>query len=166
MPKKVFYSFYFAEDCVRTSQVRNMGIMEGNQPAADNDWETVKKGGDPAIQRWIDNQLYDRECTIVLIGANTAGRKWINYEIEKSWNSNKGVVGIHIHNLKNFQGQQSPKGRNPFDDFTMHRDRSKLSSYVRTYDPPNWDSKDVYAYIHQNLAGWIDEAIRIRRYYG
>ena len=28
---------------------------------------------------------------IVLIGESTANRKWINYEITKSWNDHKGV---------------------------------------------------------------------------
>ena len=31
--------------------VRNIGTIEGNRPATDNDWETVKNGGDAAIKR-------------------------------------------------------------------------------------------------------------------
>ena len=59
-----------------------MGVGEGNKPATDNDWETITKGGDKAIQRWIDDQLDGKSCNVVLIGENTAGRKWIKYEIE------------------------------------------------------------------------------------
>src|SRR5438874_1029895 len=29
----------------------------GNAPVRDNDWEQVKRGGDKAIEKWIDNQL-------------------------------------------------------------------------------------------------------------
>lgn len=83
MARQVFYSFHYDNDNWRASQVRNIGVIEGNRPAPDNDWETIKKGGDAAIQNWINNQLRYRSCTIVLIGSNTAGRKWINYEIEK-----------------------------------------------------------------------------------
>lgn len=124
-----------------------------------------KKGGDSAIQEWIDNQLAGRSCTIVLIGENTAGRKWIEYEIEKSWNDGKGVFGIYIHNLKDKDGEQSSKGRNPFDDFTMHRDDEKLSSIVKTYNPPYSTSTDVYDYIKSNLEDWVEEAISIRENY-
>src|SRR5262245_39891692 len=119
MARKVFYSFHYDADNWRTSQVRNIGAVEGNQPASDNSWEQIKSGGDQAIKKWIDGQLNGRSCTIVLIGSYTAGRKWINYEIETSWNGAKGVLGIHIHKLKNVAGVQSTKGRNPFDGFTM-----------------------------------------------
>ena len=46
-----------------------------------------------------------RTCTIVLVGAETANRKWINYEIVKSWDDRLGVVGIRIHGLKNRAGE-------------------------------------------------------------
>ena len=119
MARRVFYSFQNKPDNWRASQVRNIGKVEGNKPASDNDWETVTKGGDKAIQKWIDDQLNGRSCSIVLVGENTAGRKWIKYEKEKSWNDGKGLLGIYIHNLKNSAGEQSNKGKNPFDDFTM-----------------------------------------------
>ena len=32
------------------------------------DWETIKKGGEKAIQKWIDEQMHYRSCTILLIG--------------------------------------------------------------------------------------------------
>jgi hypothetical protein len=67
-----------------------MGIVEGNCPVSDNKWEEVKHKGQKAIQAWIDNNLYGRSCTVVLIGNLTADRKWIDYEIKKSWESGKG----------------------------------------------------------------------------
>lgn len=44
-PRKVFYSFHYKPDNWRASQVRNIGAVEGNKPASDNDWEEVVKGG-------------------------------------------------------------------------------------------------------------------------
>lgn len=165
MAHRTFFSFHYMPDCWRASQVRNIGALDGNSPASDNDWETIKRGGEIAIQKWIDSQLAGRSCTIVLIGENTAGRKWINYEIEKSWNEGKGVLGIHVHNLKDRDGRQSRKGKNPFDTFTMKRDKTTLSSIVKAYDPPYSDSTLAYAYIKSNMVNWVDEAITIRRNY-
>ena len=105
MARRVFYSFHYVKDNWRASQVRNIGAIEGNEPVKDNDWETVKRGGDKAIEKWINDQLNGRSCTIVLIGNETAGRKWIKYEIEKSWNDGKGLFGIYIHNLKDKDGK-------------------------------------------------------------
>jgi hypothetical protein len=165
MARKVFFSFHYVPDNVRASQVRNMGVIEGNPSASDNDWETITKGGESKIQKWIDEQLSGRSCAVVLIGQGTAGRKWINYEIEQAWNLGKGVVGVHIHNLKNFQGQQSLKGNNPFSTFTIGANKTPLTSIIKTYDPPYSDSKQVYGHISDNLEKWIEEAITIRNKY-
>jgi antiphage defense system Thoeris ThsB-like protein len=165
MARRVFYSFHYKPDCSRAALVRNMGIVEGNKPASDNEWEEITEGGNEAIQNWIDGQLDGKSCNVVLIGENTAGRKWIKYEIKKAWNTNKGVVGVYIHRLKNLDREQSSKGRNPFDDFTVGKSAEDLSSVVKAYNPPYSSSKDVYAYISENLAGWIDEAIEIRDNY-
>jgi MTH538 TIR-like domain (DUF1863) len=165
MARRVFYSFHYKPDCSRAAQVRNMGLVEGNKPASDNDWETITKGGDSRIKEWIDGQLDGKSCNVVLIGENTAGRKWIKYEIETAWNSGKGVVGVHIHRLKDLDGNQSSKGSNPFEDFTMKKDASKLSGIIKVYNPPHTDSKDAYSYIKANLADWIEEAIEIRDNY-
>lgn len=165
MKRKVFYSFHYVPDNWRAGQVRNIGVVEGNAPVSDNSWEEVKKKGDKAIQEWIDNELKGRSCTVVLIGENTAGRKWINYEIEKSWNDKKGVVGIYIHNLKDKSGKQSKKGNNPFASFTVGSDKKKMSEIVKAYDPPYTTSTFVYDHIKENLSKWVEEAISIRNNY-
>ena len=163
MARSVFYSFHYQPDCSRAAQVRSMGVIEGNQPASDNDWESVTRGGDAAIQRWIIGQLAGKSCAVVLIGANTAGRKWINYEIQTAWEGGKGLLGVYIHRLKDFSQIQSNQVRNPFDGFNING--TTLSSIVKAYDPPYYDSKQVYAYIRANLATWIEEAITIRNRY-
>ena len=47
----------------------------------------------------------------------------------------------------------------------MDRDKTKLSSIVKTYDPPFTDSKKVYDHIKTNLSDWIESAIKIRANY-
>lgn len=100
MKRRVFFSFHYKPDAWRVSQIRNIGALERNRPVTHNDWEQVKRGGDAAIERWIARQMKYRSCTVVLVGSNTASRKWINYEIVRSWNDGMGVVGIHIHGWK------------------------------------------------------------------
>jgi hypothetical protein len=162
MARRVFFSFHYIPDHWRASQVRNIGSIDGNKAATDNDWETVKKGGDAAIKKWIDGQLDGRSCTVVLIGKDTANRKWINYEIEKSWQDGKGVVGIHVHNLKDSTPSQSTKGANPFAGISVGNPKKALSSIAKTYDPPYTESTKVYDHIKNNLETWIEEAVKIR----
>lgn len=162
MARKVFYSFHYKPDNWRVSQVRNIGTIEDNKPASDNDWETVTGGGEDKIKKWIADQMNGRSCTVLLIGKDTAGRKWINHEIIKTWDDKKGILGVYIHNLKNSDGEQTTKGSNPFDYITIGGTSNKLSSVVKVYDPPYTNSKDVYNYIANNLESWIDDAIKIR----
>ena len=84
MARKCFYSFHYIPDNWRVATVRNIGTIEGNKLASDNSWESVKKGGDSAIKKWISDQMSGRSCTVVLVGSQTADRKWINHEIMKS----------------------------------------------------------------------------------
>lgn len=162
MTRRVFYSFHYKPDNWRVSQVRNIGAIEANKPASDNDWETVTTGGDKAIEKWIADQMNGRSCVVVLIGSGTAGRKWINHEIVKAWNDKKGILGIHIHKLKNSNGETSAKGNNPFDHVTLNSGAKKLSSVVKVYDPPGADSTAVYNHIKDNIEKWIETAIDIR----
>jgi len=162
MARRVFFSFHYKPDNWRASQVRNMGVIEGNRPCSDNDWETITQGGDEKIKKWIAEQLDGKSCAVVLIGSNTAGRKWINHEIVKAWNDKKGVVGVYVHNLQNSDKQQSAKGANPFASIKCGDSDKMLSSIVKAYDPPYSTSTSVYNHIKENLETWVEEAITIR----
>ncbi len=160
--RRVFFSFHYEKDAWRAAKIRNAGTLEGNEPVTDNNWKTIKRGGESAIQRWIDQQISTRSCTVVLIGRDTARRKWVEYEIVKSWNSGKGVVGIYIHNLKDRFGYPTAQGANPFDVLRFNGTRQAMSAVVKTYNPPYWNSQAVYQYITNNIAAWVENAIRQR----
>ena len=160
--RRVFYSFHYKPDNWRAAQVRNIGVIEGNRPATDNDWETVTRGGDLAIKRWIAGQMSGRSCCVVLVGSNTANRKWINHEIIESWNDGMGVVGIRVHGLKDRDGYTSSMGRNPFDYISSGNKGKLLSSVAKCYDPAGRNSQERHSWIAQHLANAVEEAIRIR----
>lgn len=105
--------------------------------------------------------MHRRTCTIVLICAETARRRWIRYEIEQSWNSGKGLLGKRIHNLLDQNQQLSTASANPFDSFTVN-DGIMLSTVVRIYDPRGATCSRVYTAISVNLSSWIEAAIAER----
>ena len=160
--RQVFYSFHYKPDCWRAATVRNIGVIEGNKPAPDNDWETITRGGEPTIKRWIKDQMKYRSCTVVLVGNQTANRKWINYEIVESWNAGMGVVGVHIYGLKSEDGYISKKGNNPFDYINYGDTGEKLSTIVKCYTPAGANSKERYGWISKHLSNAVEEAIKIR----
>ena len=154
--RQVFYSFHYEPDSWRAAQIRNIGVIEGNNPVSSNEWEKITKGGDKAIKQWIDDQMKYKSCTVVLVGSNTANRRWINHEIRKSWDDGKGVVGIHIHGLKDKEGNISEKGDNPFSCIGYDK-------IAKCYDPQGSNSKDRYDWISEHLSYVVEEAIRIRK---
>ena len=61
----------------------------------------------------IDDGLFNTTVTVVLIGNQTAGRQYINYEIEKSIERGNGVVGIQIAHLIGHGKNADTQGATP-----------------------------------------------------
>ena len=160
--RQIFYSFHFKNDVMRVQLVRHIGVFEGNEPVSKNNWEELKRKGKRAIKEWIDNNMKNRSCVVVLIGSETANREWVDYEIEKAWNDGKGLVGIYIHNLKCPNTGKDKKGNNPFENFTLDNGKKKLSTVVKTYNP---SFLNAYNDIEKNIDNLIEEAIEIRKNY-
>lgn len=143
MARKTFFSFHFERDNWRAGQVRNASMTKkddaGYIDAAD--WEEVKKKGQAAIEKWINDQLYGTTCTVVLIGAETSTRPYVAYEINQSIARGNGLLGIYIHNIKNVEGKTDLKGANP------------LPAGYPTYD---WENDNGRA----NMGAWIEAAAK------
>lgn len=85
MARRAFFSFHFERDVWRAGQVRNSWVTQDREDAGFWDaaaWESVKRKGDAAVHAWIDGQLKGTSVTVVLIGTETAQRKYVSYEIE------------------------------------------------------------------------------------
>jgi hypothetical protein len=159
MAKKCFLSFYWKEDSWRVSQVKQIGTIE-DQPILDgNAWEQIKRKGDDAVKSWILTNMAGRQCLIVLVGSKTADRRWVRYEMKEAWKKGMGVIAIHVHNLKDQDGNQSTKGSNPFTGLTV--DGQKIVGKV--YDPPFSTSTNVYNHIKENVEAWVNDAIAARK---
>lgn len=155
--RQTFYSFHFDNDVMRVQQIRNIGALEDNKPVSPNDWEAVRRKGDPAIEKWIDDNMKYRSCVVVLVGAETALRPWVKYEIKKAWSDGKGLFGIHIHNLKCPRNGIGVKGKNPFDQFAFKKNGEVV--VPKCYDP---SQNDAYNDIKNNIENWVEAAIKQR----
>jgi hypothetical protein len=123
--------------------VRNSGLVEGVAAAGFHDaslWEKTKREGDAAIKRLIDERLIGTSVTVVLIGAETAYRRYVSYEIEKSVELGNGIFGIRINHLKDRDGRVDSPGPVP-------------AALTRIGAP-------VYTYEYGKLGQWVEEAYR------
>lgn len=170
MTRRAFFSFHYQRDIWRVNQVRNSWLLQpGDQEAKWYDaslWEETKKKGEKALRDLIDSGLKYTSVTVVLIGAETSTRKWVNYEIEQSYIRKNGLLGIYIHNLKNQSGQTDYKGLNPFNNFyveeelgglyylTSIKQKKYFSELYQTYD---WILDNGY----KNIGSWIEAAAKL-----
>jgi hypothetical protein len=144
MARFVFFSFHYQRDIVRVNQIRNLPEIVDEAAAGFKDsslWEEAKRKSDDAVKKLIDAGLNGATVTVVCIGNKTAGRKFINYEIQKSIDRGNGIVGVQIHHLKNFDGETDTAGATP--------------ALLTTHKYP------IYKYVdHTKLKAWIDAAAK------
>lgn len=142
MARQTFFSFHYQRDIWRANVVRNSGVVIGTAAAGFRDaslWEEAKAKGDATIKGMINDALRGTTVTVVLIGARSAGRKYIDYEIDQSVARGNGILGIHIHNIKNAAGETDVKGAVPSRlveigarIYTWPFDSEKFASWIET----------------------------------
>lgn len=155
MARQSFFSFRYKKDNWRASIVRNSWVTQDRKASGffdTADWEEVKKKSDDAIGKWILQQMNGTSVTVVLIGEDTYGKKWINFEILESHKRGNGILGVNIHKLKNKDGNTASKGANPFSQWTF----KNAAGTVITY--PVYDYVDDDGY--NNLGSWIEKAAK------
>jgi len=158
MARKTFFSFYYEKDIWRAGQVRNSWVTQGREAAGFWDaasWEEVKKKGEEAIKRWIDKQIEGTSVTVVLIGAETNGRKYVIYELERSHKKGNGMLGIYIHNMKDSNGNTDKEGKNTFGK-VFPNEKGEDKYFWELYPTYNWIRDDGY----KNMGNWIESAAK------
>ena len=116
MAARTFFSFHYQRDIWRVNIVRNSNMIDGAAAAGWHDaslWEEAKRKGDAAIKRMIDGALERTTATVVCIGARTAYRTYVDYEIRKSEERGNLIIGVHISHLKDQTGQPDTRGPVP-----------------------------------------------------
>ena len=141
MARRVFFSFEYEQDVSRAMVVRNSWVAQGKEAAGfidSADFEELENQGDSAIRDWIDEQLEGTSVTVVLVGEKTCSSEWIKYEIEKSIEDGKGLLGIDISKIKDLQGNIS----------------ERCGEIPKGYSFYLWFKNDGY----NNMGDWIEKA--------
>ena len=143
MARRVFFSFKYRPDVSRAMVVRNSWVTQGKEAAGFIDsanFEKIKRQGDSAIKRWIDNQLRGTSVTVVLVGARTCSSRWVKYEIEQSEDRNNGLLGIDISKIRDLDGNTT----------------KRCARIPVGYPFYLWNKHDGY----DNIGDWIEEAAK------
>ncbi len=144
MARRVFFSFHYQRDVWRINQIRNIPNITGVAAAGFADaslWEKARSTGDAAIKALINNGLKNTSVTVVFVGYGTAGRKYIEYEIDQSIARGNGIVAVQIHHLKDQDGKVNSPGAIP---------RKIKSNGYKAYKYVN----------HARLSAWVEAAAK------
>jgi hypothetical protein len=141
MARKVFFSFKYKQDVSRAMVVRNSWLTQEREARGfidAADFEKLKKQGDTAVKNWIDRQLIGTSVTVVLVGEKTCYSRWVQYEIRKSKEDGKGLLGIDISKIKDLKGNTT----------------KRCGQIPEGYNFYLWNNEDGY----HNLGKWIEKA--------
>lgn len=143
MARRVFFSFHYDRDLWRANVVRNSGAIECVSAAGFYDaslWEETKRKGDSEVKKLIDSGLASTTVTVVLIGAETASRRYVSYEVEQSVARGNGVLGVRINNIKDQNGRIDLPGTVP--------------RVLAEIDAP------IYSWEYGKLGEWVEKAYK------
>ncbi|MBD1833341.1 TIR domain-containing protein [Cyanobacteria bacterium FACHB-472] len=155
--RRVFFSFHYNRDVLKIGQIRNTWRLPNREPEAQPfldkaEWESIKRRGDKAIQNWIDSQMEGTSVTVVLIGAETYKRAWVQYEIQQSHELGKGMLGIDMYGMKDLNRNYDSQGINPFSQFTF----TNAAGSIITYPVYSWVDHDG----RNNIGAWVEQAAK------
>ena len=154
----VFFSFS-SSDSARMQRVLDLGVLEGQRFLSATEWDAVTRRGRTAIKSWIDDQMKYKAAAVVLIGADTAGREWVLYEIGKAWTERRPLVGVQISGLVPAGQPADPPGRNPFGQVQLQYGET-LADRVPVHTQDGTTGEGVVASIRGNLGGWVAGAYK------
>lgn len=139
MARRTFFSFHYKPDVSRAWVVRNSWVTKVTQGEREDAgffdssvFEAAQRDGDDALKRFLQEGLKNTTVTVVLVGTQTTLRRWVRYEIFRSFMRGNGLLAVRIHTIADFNRQQSAKGPNPFDDlaFTVDGERVRFKEYM------------------------------------
>lgn len=134
MARNVFFSFAYADvKNFKVNVVRNSWLLnKSNGTFVDGSiWEKEKAKGDTVIKNLIEEGLNRTSVSAVLIGDETYDRRWVKYEIIKSFERGNGIFGIHINRIRGREQMISSRGLNPLErlSLTISEDGKKITFY-------------------------------------
>lgn len=137
--------------------VRNSWVTQGKEAAGFIDkaeFEKMKRKGEKEVYKWIDKQLEGTSVTVVLIGAETLSRPFVQYEICKSLQRGNAVIDVYINWIRDMRTLKiSAKGN-------VHT----VIGYYEDGSPAYFDNvcDGIYDYVTQdgyaNMGSWIEIA--------
>ena len=114
---RVFFSFYYTADHVRARRVMQDFIGHPDTDATGlipaEELADMAQAGLPAIYAWIEREVSAADAIVVLIGAQTRGRHFVEYELACAQRLQKPLIGVAVNALEDADGRAAGPGDSP-----------------------------------------------------
>ena len=130
MARHTFFSFHYNNDVMRAQVVKNAWVTQDRVDSGFFDksaFEKAKIESPDSLKRFRTGKLDGTSVTCVCVGAQTFARPWVRYEIIRSVQLGKGLLGVRLDNVKCAQYVRQgltgyeKSGANPFDHLGLSR---------------------------------------------
>jgi hypothetical protein len=158
MARRTFFSFHYKPDVTRAWVVRNSWVTKVAQGERDDAgffdssvFEAQQRQSDDVLKNFLREGLKNTTVTCVLVGRETNLRRWVRYEIFRSFLRGNGLLAVRIHTISGLNTPATSSGANPFANlaFSVDGDRLKFKEYMTT----GWQlSRDVGSMPLTNVA--------------
>jgi hypothetical protein len=137
--RRTFFSFHYNPDVTRAWVVRNSWVTkvaQGERQDAgffdSSVFEAKQREDDDVLKQFLLEGLRNTTVTCVLVGAQTTLRRWVRYEVFRSFMRGNGLLAVRIHSIADLNKRTSTAGSNPFDDlaFSVDGDRVRFREYM------------------------------------
>jgi len=139
MARRTFFSFHYQRDVHRAEIVKNSWVTKPNREEAgffnSSVFESKQRTSDDALKRFLDDGLFNCSVTCVLAGNQTAWRRWVRYELLRSFVEGKGLLAVSIHAVPRFNQGPDIAGPNPLS--LLGYELKDQTVYLKEWDGQN-----------------------------
>lgn len=160
MARRTFFSFHYKPDVQRAWVVRNSQFFkeQGDSGFFDSSAFERMKNTDPNfLKRFLRQEIEGSSVVCALIGKETAERRWVRFELLQALFDGRGLLGVRVHGIGDWDGKPSAAGPNPFDLLGVYSVRGELRVIERAGVDQPWTYTHDFG--QQLLGSWPYSAV-------
>lgn len=147
MARRTFFSFHYKPDVWRAWNVRNTWVVKPDEQVDrgffdSSVFEAFQRKGDESLKAFLREGIDNSSVTCVLTGTDTWRRRWVRYEIARSVLKGNGMLTVHIHGVKNGDGQAAAKGADPLAQMGVYNTSNAI--FLAEWKNSKWVKYEDY----------------------
>ncbi len=114
------------------------------------------------MKRVINSGLDGTSVTCVLVGSETYARRWVIYEIMKSFRKGNSLLAVHINSIKERDKCTKPNGLNPLKSLGITNSESGLTGTLLEFRDEAWKEYSEIDGSSSFQTGGVNQEYRVK----